>query len=112
MPQAASTSSARVNSEASPSIASSSSVSYASGASREERRAVREVHVHAAHVEAELGHLGREAQQDALVGLDAQREQVRLRVGVALSPKSISGGSLNWIAISVARRASRLPVRR
>ena len=26
----------------------------------------------------ELGHLGREAQQDPLVGLDAQREQVRL----------------------------------
>ena len=60
----------------------------------------------------ELGHLGREAQQDALVGLDAHRQQVRLRVGVALSRKSISGGSLNWIAISVARRGKRLPVRR
>ena len=30
----------------------------------------------------------------------------------ALSRKSISGGRLNWTAISVARRGRRLPVRR
>ncbi len=45
----------------------------------QERRAVREVHVHGADIEAQPGHLGREAEQDALVGLDAHRQQVRLR---------------------------------
>ena len=41
------------------------------------------------------------------------RSASRLASGdVALSPKSISGGSLNWMAISVARLGSRLPVRR
>ena len=45
-----------------------------------EGRAVREVHGHRAHVQLEAGDLRSETQHDPLVGLDAQHEQVRLRL--------------------------------
>ena len=45
-----------------------------------ERRAVGEVHRHRADVQAEPRHLGPEPQHDALVGLDADGQQVRVRV--------------------------------
>ena len=108
---ACSTSSARVNSEASPSIASSSSVSYASGESTLNDEPYGEVHVDGAHVESEARHLGREAQHDALVGLDADRQQVGLGLVAGRREQPVRHLG-NWMAISVARLGSRLPVRR
>jgi hypothetical protein len=59
---------------------------------------------------AESGDLGPEAQHDPLVGLDADGQQVRVRLGVGVAEQRC-GTSRNWIAISVARFGSRLPVR-
>ena len=51
------------------------------GRVRRERRAVREVHRDRADGKTKARHLRPEAEQDALVGLDADRQEVRLRVG-------------------------------
>ena len=64
----------------SPRMASSRSVSYASAGGAENARVVLEVHVDGADLHPRRRHLGAEAQRDALVGLDAQHEHVRLEL--------------------------------
>ena len=72
-----STSSARVKSVASPSIASRISRSYASGMPVAERAAVEEVHVHGPDRHALPGHLRADRERDALVRLHVDEQHVR-----------------------------------
>ncbi len=108
MPHAASTSSARVNSEASPSIASRMQRLVRLGGVVAERRAVGEVHVHACArpgpARAPWPRSAAGCPRRAGCASPAGSARARWRA----SRKSISGGRLNWTAISVARRGQPL----
>src|SRR5919201_4517021 len=62
------------------------------GGVEQERRHVEEVHVHAPDPDAGRRHLGAETQGDALLGLDAERDRVRLQVAGRLAAE----GEMRW----------------
>src|SRR5215207_2339284 len=57
-----------------------------------ERRAVAEVHVHVAYARDLTRHLGRDAERDALVGLDAYDELVRGKFLLRLAEERVRRG--------------------
>ncbi len=106
---AASTSSLRVNSVASPIITSSSSVSYAGAVDLAERLGVVEVHVDRRDLDVRrqrhrrAGHLHLEVERHAFVRLHAHHEHVRPHRLRSPAPNIRCGGARNWTAISDTR---------